>query len=68
MGEFSLASECLHERALLLKLAPHLVELKFFYIPVYRYTTRRPWLLQIGLSFYALQGGLHPAARFCRVP
>jgi len=67
-GEFSLVSECLHERALLLKLAPHLVELKSFYIPVYRYTTRRPWLLHIGLSLYALQGGLHPAARFCRVP
>ena len=32
-GEFSLVSECLHERALLLKIAPHLVELKPFYIP-----------------------------------
>jgi glycerol-3-phosphate dehydrogenase len=67
-GEFSLVSECLHERALLLKLAPDLVELKPFYIPVYRYTTRRPWILHVGLSLYALQGGLHPAARFCRVP
>lgn len=67
-GEFSLVSECLHERALLLKLAPDLVELKPFYIPVYRYTTRRPWILRIGLSLYALQGGLRPATRFCRVP
>jgi len=67
-GEFSLVSECLHERALLLKLAPDLVELKPFYIPVYRYTTRRPWIVHVGLSLYALQGGLHPAARFCRVP
>ncbi|MGV7235070.1 MAG: FAD-dependent oxidoreductase [Nitrosomonadaceae bacterium] len=67
-GEFSLVRECLHERALLLKLAPHLVELKHFYIPVYRNTTRRPWLLSIGLSLYALQGGLHPATRFRRVP
>ena len=66
-GEFSLVSECLHERALLLKLAPDLVELKPFYIPVYRHTTRRPWILHVGLSLYALQGGLSPAARFCRV-
>ena len=67
-GEFSLVRECLQERALLLKLAPHLVKLKHFYIPVYRNTTRRPWLLSIGLSLYALQGGLHPATRFRRVP
>jgi len=67
-GEFSLVRECLQERALLLKLAPQLVELKHFYIPVYRNTTRRPWLLSIGLSLYALQGGLHPATRFRRVP
>ena len=67
-GEFSLVRECLQERALLLKLAPHLVELKHFYIPVYRNTKRRPWLLSIGLSLYALQGGLHPATRFRRVP
>ncbi len=67
-GEFSLVSECLYERALLLKLAPDLVELKPFYIPVYRYTTRRPWILHVGLSLYALQGRLYPAARFCRVP
>ena len=53
---------------LLLKLAPDLVELKPFYIPVYRYTTRRPWILHVGLSLYAIQGRLYPAARFCRVP
>jgi glycerol-3-phosphate dehydrogenase len=67
-GEFSLVRECLQERALLLKLAPHLVELKHFYIPVYRDTTRRPWLLSIGLSLYALQGGFRPETRFRRVP
>jgi len=67
-GEFSLVRECLQERALLLKLAPNLVELKHFYIPVYRNTTRRPWVLSIGLSLYALQGGFHPATRFRRVP
>ena len=67
-GEFSLVRECLQERALLLKLAPHLVELKHFYIPVYRNTARRPWLLNIGLSLYALQGGFRPETRFRCVP
>lgn len=67
-GQFSLVRECLQERALLLKLAPQLVRLKSFYIPVYRDTTRRPWLLQAGLSLYALLGGLQPAAYFRRVP
>ena len=67
-GQFALVRECLHERTLLLKLAPQLVKLKSFYIPVYRDTTRRPWLLHLGLSLYALLGGLHPAVRFCRVP
>lgn len=66
-GEFSLVRECLQERALLLKLAPHLVKLKNFYIPVYKGTTRRPWLLNIGLSLYSLQGGFHSSARFSRV-
>ena len=67
-GQISLVRECLNERALLLKLAPQLVQLKPFHIPVYRHTKRRPWQLQVGLSLYALLGGLQPAARFRRVP
>lgn len=67
-GQFSLVRECLRERALLLELAPQLIKLKPFYIPVYRDTTRRPWLLRAGLSLYAVLGGLHPATRFRRVP
>lgn len=67
-GKFSLVRECLNERALLLKLAPQLVQLKPFHIPVYRHTQRRPWQLQAGLSLYALLGGLQPATRFRRVP
>ncbi|KIO48092.1 FAD-dependent oxidoreductase [Nitrosospira sp. NpAV] len=66
--QFSLVRECLLERTLLLELAPQLIELKPFYIPVYRDTTRRPWLLRAGLSLYAVLGGLHPAMRFRRVP
>lgn len=67
-GQFSLVRECLRERALLLELAPQLVKLQPFYIPVYRDTTRRPWLLHAGLSLYALLGGLQPAVLFRRVP
>lgn len=66
--QFSLVRECLLERTLLLELAPQLIELKPFYIPVYQNTTRRPWLLRAGLSLYAVLGGLHPATRFRLVP
>ncbi|SCX79192.1 glycerol-3-phosphate dehydrogenase [Nitrosospira sp. Nsp13] len=66
--QFSLVRECLRERTLLLELAPQLIELKPFYIPVYQDTTRRPWLLRAGLSLYAVLGGLHPATRFRRIP
>jgi glycerol-3-phosphate dehydrogenase len=67
-GQFSLVRECLQERALLLKLAAGLVELKPFYIPVYRDTARRPWLLYAGLSLYRMLGDGSAAMRFRRVP
>jgi glycerol-3-phosphate dehydrogenase len=40
-----------------LRIAPDLVELKSFFIPVYADTRRRPWQLKIGLALYALLGG-----------
>jgi glycerol-3-phosphate dehydrogenase len=61
---FSLVRESLRERALLLALAPELVRLQSFHIPVYPETTRRPLVIRAGLSLYALLGGLHPANRF----
>lgn len=67
-GQFSLVRECLRERALLLQLAPELVRLVPFHIPVYRRTSRRPWQLRLGLSLYALLGGLERDTRFHRVP
>lgn len=67
-AELGLVRECLQERALLLELAPELVELKPFYIPIYRDTRRRPWQLRAGLSLYALLGGLGGAARFRTLP
>lgn len=66
--QFSLVRECLRERSLLLKLAPELVKLTSFHIPVYRHTTRRPWQLHLGLSFYSLLGGLQKDTRFHLVP
>lgn len=67
-GEFGLVRECLQERALLLKLAPELVRLRPFYIPIYRDTRRRPWQLRAGLSLYAVLGGLGSDSRFRSLP
>ncbi len=67
-GRLAMVSECLRERALLLKLAPDLVELKPFYFPIYRTTRRGPWQVRAGLSLYALLGGLNGHTRFSRVP
>ena len=53
-GEFHLVRECLRERALLLRNAPHLVKLVPFRIPVYRDTRRRPWKIALGLIIYSL--------------
>jgi glycerol-3-phosphate dehydrogenase len=61
---FSLVRESLRERTLLLKIAPELVHLQLFNIPIYPETSRRPLTIRAGLSLYALLGGLHPASRF----
>lgn len=66
--EFKLVREGLHERSLMLRLAPELVTLRPFYIPVFRYTRRRPWLVRTGLSLYALLGQLGSDVRFQSVP
>jgi len=67
-GQFALVRESLHERAVHLRIAPELVELKPFFIPVYRDTRRRPWQLKLGLWMYALLGGFDAATRFGSVP
>jgi glycerol-3-phosphate dehydrogenase len=53
-GQLHLVRECLHERAVLLRVAPHLVKLVPFHIPVYRGTRRRPWKITLGLIIYSL--------------
>jgi glycerol-3-phosphate dehydrogenase len=67
-GQFALVRESLRERAILLRIASDLVELRPFFIPVYRDTRRRPWQLRLGLSMYALLGGFDASTRFGSVP
>lgn len=62
--EYGLVRESLSERAILLRIAPELVQLRPFHIPVYPDTSRRPLALRAGLTLYALLGGLNPASRF----
>ena len=67
-GQLSLVRECLHERSLMLRLAPELVRLQQFFIPVYEHSRRHAWQLRVGLSLYALLAGLDSAAHFGTVP
>ena len=67
-GQFHLVRESLRERQILLAIAPELVRLKPFILPLYRETRRRPWQLRLGLSLYALLGGLGSETRFGTVP
>jgi glycerol-3-phosphate dehydrogenase len=67
-GQFALVRESLRERAIHLRIAADLVELRPFFIPVYRDTRRRPWQLKLGLLMYALLGGFDAGTRFGSVP
>jgi glycerol-3-phosphate dehydrogenase len=65
--EFGLVRESLTERQILLKIAPHLVHLVDFHIPIYKQTTRRPWQIRAGLSLYALLANFRTSSRFERL-
>ena len=67
-GHFGLVRESLRERSQLLKLAPDLVKLSPFYIPIYQSTSRGKWTIRAGLTLYGLLAGLGPASRFRSVP
>ena len=66
--DFALVRESLAERDILLRIAPELVRLQPFFIPVYPDTSRRPWLLRAGLSLYALLDGFGHGSRFNTLP
>ncbi len=60
MYDFHLVYEAAHERALLMRLAPHLVVPTDFVLPVYRDRTRHKyplWYLNMGLWVYDALGG-----------
>lgn len=65
--EFGLVRECLTERRLLLRLAPELVRLASFYIPLYKGGRRPEWELMAGLSLYALLAGFGKGSGFARL-
>lgn len=67
-GQFSLVYESLRERADWLRLAPSLVKLSPFYIPIYQDTSRNTLTIRAGLSLYALLAGVGKSARFRTVP
>lgn len=66
-AQFSLVRESLHERALLLKLAPELVKLAPLHIPVYQDSQRSPLMITAGLSLYRLLSGFDASTRFSRL-
>jgi glycerol-3-phosphate dehydrogenase len=67
-AQIGLVRESLAERAILLEIAPELVKLVPFFIPIYGETRRRPWQIRAGLSMYALLGNFARDARFSLVP
>lgn len=67
-AQLGLVRESLHEREILLRIAPTLVKRVPFFIPVFAGTRRRPWFIRAGLSLYALLGGLSRGTRFETVP
>jgi glycerol-3-phosphate dehydrogenase len=67
-GQWRLVRESLRERAILLRVAPELVRMVPFHIPVYRHTRRRPWQIAAGLTLYHALDGFSASNRFARVP
>jgi glycerol-3-phosphate dehydrogenase len=67
-GQFRLVRESLRERSILLRIAPDLVRLQRFHLPVYRTTRRQSWQLRLGLSLYAVLAGFAHGAGFGHVP
>lgn len=62
--EFGLVRESLRERRTLLRIAPDLVKLIPFHLPIYKRTSRSALEVRAGLSLYALLGGMDREAQF----
>lgn len=66
-AQFKLVRKTLLERERLIRLAPSLVKPVKFYIPIYKQTSRKPWLIGIGLFLYQILGGFKKYTRFKRL-
>jgi len=66
--QLALVRESLRERATLLRIAPHLVRLVPFHIPIYADTGRHRWQIRAGLALYSVLGGLHSDTHFRALP
>ncbi|ABK45031.1 FAD dependent oxidoreductase [Magnetococcus marinus MC-1] len=66
--QFGLVRECLQERTRLLHVAPQLVRLIPFYLPVYQHASRPPWMIRAGLTLYAMLAGRNPGGHYERLP
>jgi len=67
-AQFRLVREALAERALLARLAPDLVRLVPFHIPIYRHTRRQRLTIAAGLTLYSALGGFAAVTRFALLP
>lgn len=67
-AQLGLVRESLRERALLLRLAPELVQLKPLHIPIYRHSLRSPLTIRAGLSLYAGLANFNQHSRFSSLP
>jgi len=65
--QFGVVRECLHERRTLLRLAPDLVRLEPFHLPLYREGKRRPWIIMTGLALYTALARFGPGSGFSRL-
>lgn len=65
--QFGLVREALDERAVLLRLAPHLVWPCPFLLPFYRGQRKPRWLLETGLFLYERLAGSHSLGRVSRL-
>lgn len=66
--EISLVWESLREREILLRIAPDLVKRQKFFIPVFDRTSRKPWMMKLGLLMYAILAGGRKNTWFKTIP
>lgn len=55
--QFKLVHEALMDRQELLRIYPNLVNMRSFYIPIYKPSSRPVWMIWFGLKFYDLLSG-----------